>query len=143
MWSISILHVNPEQPDPRPYPNPNPDPNPLRGSGSAGQPHGSAACFGRDFPKSPGGLKASVNQQTNDRQEDILQDRPAVRSRQSVCHRLYSPERYIIEKKPTYLGKFPVGVLPFPLPCSIYNRKKPTYLVSSCQTREPPGGHYC
>ena len=40
MWSISTLHVGPDQPDPRPIPNPNPNPNPktdpLGGSRSAG-----------------------------------------------------------------------------------------------------------
>ena len=39
-WSVSTLHVGPDQPDIRPHPNPipnhNPNPNPLGGSRSAG-----------------------------------------------------------------------------------------------------------
>ena len=36
VWSISTLHVGPDQPDPRPNPNLNPNPNTLGGSRSAG-----------------------------------------------------------------------------------------------------------
>ena len=44
LWSISTMHVGPDQPDPRPNPNPNLNPNPLGGSKLAlwqGQPRGS------------------------------------------------------------------------------------------------------
>ena len=68
-WSISILHIGPDQPDPRPKPNP----KGTRGRMGQGQARGSAACFGGVFPKKiPGGRKDSRDQDQHPAQSFVL-----------------------------------------------------------------------
>ena len=64
VWSISTLHVGPDQPDPRPIPHPNPNLNLNFGGIEVGR--GSHAAPPRvlmEFSnKPPGGRKASLDQ---------------------------------------------------------------------------------
>ena len=57
VWSISTLHVGPDQPGRKPVPNPNHTPTlwGVRGRQGLGQSLGSAACFGDVSPKKKNG----------------------------------------------------------------------------------------
>ena len=81
VWSISALHVGPDQPDLRRNPNPNPNFDPLGGSRSTGAVTRLHRVFWWRFSKKKrAAQKASLDQQNQHPAQRFLQDVPVHRA---------------------------------------------------------------